>query len=133
MSEMPGDQESVVDAGIGGISAPGAASGHRAITVDVDRKLDKRLRGLARWQGVSVEQLIAEAIAQYPRVSDQRSVTVQASDAAAGRLAAAAATIGMSEEPLIAEAIDYYSRPCERPGSGPPSACPRCWPRCCWR
>lgn len=108
MSEMPsGPRE--VDVETGRASAPDAANARRAITVDVDRKLDERLRVLARWQGVSEEDLLADAIEQYPKVSDQRSVTVQVSPAAAARLAAAAATIGMSEEELIAEAIDYYS------------------------
>jgi hypothetical protein len=90
-------------------AAPGAANARRAITVDIDRKLDKRLRVLARRQGVSQEDQLADAIEQYPKVSDQRSVTVRVSDAAAVRLAAAAASIGMSEEELIVEAIDYDS------------------------
>ena len=77
--------------------------------IDVDRKVDERLRAVAQWQGVSEEDLIAEAIEQYPKVSEPRSVTIQVSAAAAARLAAAGATIGMSEEELIAEAIDTYS------------------------
>jgi hypothetical protein len=93
----------------GRTSAPNAANARRSITVDVDRKLDKRLRVQARWQGVSEEELLAEALEHYLKVPDQRSVTVQVSDAGAARLAAAAATIGMSEEELIVEAIDYYS------------------------
>lgn len=106
---MPGGRQREADVETGRSSAPDAANARRVITVDVDRKLDKRLRVLARWQRVSEEDLLAEAIEQYPKVSDQRSVTVQVSDAAAARLAAAAATIGMSEEELIVEAIDYYS------------------------
>ncbi len=109
MSEMPSGRQREIDVETLRTSAPNAANARRAITVDVDRKLDKRLRVQARWQGVSEEDLLAEAIEQYTKVSDQRSVTVQVSDAAAARLAAAAATIGMSEEELIAEAIDYYS------------------------
>jgi predicted transcriptional regulator len=100
-------------------SAPGTASAHRTITIDVDRKLDQRLGVLARWRGVSEEDLVAAAIEQYPKASGQRSVTVQVSETAAARLAAAAATIGMSEEELIAEAIDTYS-------PGEPAA--RFWP-----
>jgi hypothetical protein len=109
MSEMPSKQQPEVDVEVGRASAPDEANARRAITVDLDRKLDKRLRVQARWQGVSQEDLLAEAIEQYPNISDQRSVTVQVSDSAATRLAATAATIGMSEEELIAEAIDYYS------------------------
>jgi voltage-gated potassium channel len=109
MSEMPGTKQPEVDVETGRTSGPHAANAHRAITVDLDRKLDKRLRVQARWQGVSQEDLLAQAIEQYPSISDQRSVTVQVSDAAATRLAATAATVGMSEEELIAEAIDYYS------------------------
>lgn len=106
---MPSHRRREVDVETGRTSAPNAANARRAITVDVDRKLDKRLRVLARWQGVSEEDLLAEAIEQHPKASGQRSVTVQVNDAAAARLAAAAATIGMSEEELIAEAIEYYS------------------------
>ncbi len=109
MSEMPSGLPPEVDVEAARPSAPAAANTRRVITIDVDRKLDKRLRVLARWQGVSAEDLLADAIEQYPKVSDQRRVTVQVSDAAADRLAAAAATIGMSEEGLIVEAIDYYS------------------------
>ncbi len=109
MSEMPNGRQREVNVETGRTSPPNAANARRAITIDVDSKLDKRLRVQARWQGVSEEALLAEAIEQYPKVADQRSVTVQVSDAAAARLAAAAATIGMSEEELIAEAIDYYS------------------------
>jgi len=109
MPEMSSGQQRADDAGTGRLFAPDAAHAGQAITVDVDRKLGRRLRGLARWQGVSEEDLLAEAIERYPKVSDQRSVTVQVSDVAAARLAATAATIGMSEEELIAEAIDYYS------------------------
>jgi hypothetical protein len=100
-------------------TSAGAASALRTITVDFDRKLSQRMRALARWQGVSEEDLLAEAIEQYLKVSDQRSVTVQVSDAASTRLTAAAATIGMSEEELIAEAVDYYS---------PASPTARFWP-----
>jgi predicted transcriptional regulator len=92
MSEMPGGRQREVDVETGRTSAPNAANARRAITVDVDRKLDKRLRVLARWQGVSEEDLLAEAIERYPKVSDQRSVTVQVSDAAAARLEAPVAT-----------------------------------------
>jgi predicted transcriptional regulator len=106
---MPSGRQREVDVETGRTSAPNAANARRAITVDVDRKLDKRLRVLARWQGISEEDLLAEAIEQHPKASGQRSVTVQVNDAAAARLAAAAATIGMSEEELIAEAIEYYS------------------------
>lgn len=106
---MPSHRRREVDVETGRTSAPNAANARRAITVEVDRKLDKRLRVLARWQGVSEEDLLAEAIEQHPKASGQRSVTVQVNDAAAARLAAAAATIGMSEEELIAEAIEYYS------------------------
>ena len=120
MSEMPSERQREVDVETGRTSAPNAANARRAITVDVDRKLDKRLRVQARWQGVSQEDLLAEAIEQYPKVSDQRSVTVQVSDAAAARLTAAAATIGMSEEELIAEAIDTTT-----PRPEPPA---RFWP-----
>jgi hypothetical protein len=109
MSEMPSGRQRGVDAETGRASAPDAANARRAITVDVDRKLDKRLRVQAQWQGVSEEDLLAEAIEQYLKVAGQRRVTVQVSDDAAVRLTAAAATIGMSEEQLIAEAIDYYS------------------------
>jgi|HubBroStandDraft_5_1064220.scaffolds.fasta_scaffold05278_5 hypothetical protein len=109
MSDMPIEPQHEADVETVRTSAPNAASARRAITVDVDRKLDKRLRAQARWHGVSEEDLLAEAIEHYPQVSGQRSVTVQVSAAAAGRLAAAAATIGMSEEELIVEAIDYYS------------------------
>jgi hypothetical protein len=119
MSEMPDERQRGADAGTRRTAVPDGANASRAIAADVDRKLDKRLRVLARWQGVSEEDLLAEAIGQYPRVCDQRSVTVQVSDNAAARLAAAAATIGMSEEQLIAEAIDYYS-------PGEPAA--RFWP-----
>ena len=109
MSEMPSGLPHDVDVEAARSSAPAAANTHRVITIDVDRKLDKRLRVLARWQGVSAEDLLADAIEQYPNVSDQRRMTVPVSDAAADRLAAAAATIGMSEEGLIVEAIEYYS------------------------
>jgi hypothetical protein len=109
MSEMSSEQQREVDDESMPTASPNAANARRTITVDVDGKLGKRLRVLARWQGVSDEDLLAEAVEQYPRVSDQRSVTVRVSDEAAARLAAAAATIGMSEEELIVEAIDYYS------------------------
>jgi hypothetical protein len=109
MSEMPRRRQGDLTAETAGTPSPSAASAHRTITVDVDRKLDERLQVLARWQEVSEEDLLADAIERYPKGSDQRSVTVQVSEAAAARLAAAAATIGMSEEELIAEAIDYYS------------------------
>lgn len=109
MSEMPSGPQHEVDVETGLPSAPDAANARRAITVDVDRKLDERLRVLARWRGLSENDLLADAIEQYLKISGQRSVTVQVSDAAAARMAAAAATIGMSEEELIAEAIDYYS------------------------
>jgi hypothetical protein len=109
MSEMPSRSQLDSEAETTPLFGPGTATARRTITVDVDRKLDERLRVLARWQGVSEEGLLAQAIEQYPKVSDQRSVTVQVSEAAAARLAAAAATIGMSQEELIAEAIDYYS------------------------
>jgi voltage-gated potassium channel len=109
MSEMPSGPQPAIEVETGGTAVPHVAGERRAITIDVDRKLDKRLRGLAQWQAVSEEDLLADAIEQYVKVSGQRSVTVQVSDAAATRLAAAAATIGMSEEELIAEAIDYYS------------------------
>jgi Ion channel len=109
MSEMPSGRQRAVDGETARISAPDAANARRAITVDLDRKLDARMRVQARWQGLSEDDLLAAAIEQYPKISDQRSVTVQVSDAAAARLAATAATIGMSEEALIAEAIEYYS------------------------
>lgn len=109
MSEMPGGRQREVDVETVHTTAPDEENVRRAVTVDVDRKLDRRLRVLARWQGVSEEDLLANAIEQYPKISGQRSVTVQVSDAAAARLTAAAATIGMSEEELIVEAIDYYS------------------------
>ena len=109
MSEMPSRRQREVDVETGCTSAPNAPNARRAITVDLDRKLDKRLRVVARWQEVNLEDLLADAIERYPKVTDQRSVTVQVSDEAAARLAAAAATIGMSEEELIVEAIDYYS------------------------
>ncbi len=109
MSEMPSEQRRELDVDTGSTAAPDAADARQAITVDVDRKLDKRLQVLARWQGVSQEDLLAEAIEQYLKVPGQRSVKVQVSEAAAARIAAAAATIGMSEEELIAEAIDYCS------------------------
>src|SRR5277367_655278 len=108
MSEMPDRQQPEVDVETGRTSGPNAANARRAMTVDLDRKVDKRLQVQARWQGVSQEDLLAQAIEQYSNISDQRSVTVQVSDAAATRLAATAATVGMSEEELIAEAIDYY-------------------------
>ena len=101
MSEIPTEQERDREAD------PSIA--HRTITVDVDRKLDERLFWLARWRRVSEEDLLAEAIEQHPKHSDQRSLTVQVSDAAAARLEAAAATRGMSAEELIAEAIDAYN------------------------
>jgi Ion channel len=85
---------------------PGA---RRRITVDVDSMLNQRLMEMARWQGVSEEDLLAQVIEQYPKNSGQRSVTVEVSESAAARLGAAAATIGMSEEELIVEAIDTYS------------------------
>ena len=105
---MPSGRQRAADAETA-TPAPDAANARRAITVDVDRKLHKRLRVQAQWQGVSQEDLLAEAMEQYPKVSGQQSVTVQVSEAAAARLAAAAATVGLSEEELIAEAIDYYS------------------------
>ena len=85
---------------------PGA---RRRITVDVDSALNQRLMEMARWQGVSKEDLLARMIEQYPKNSGQRSVTVEVSESAATRLGAAAATIGMSQEELIVEAIDTYS------------------------
>lgn len=109
MSEMPSGWQRDPEAETARTSAPATPSARRTITIDVDRKLHERLGGLARWRGVSEQDLLAEAIEQYPKVSEQRSVTVQVSEAAAARLAAAAATIGMSEEELIAEAIDTYS------------------------
>jgi predicted transcriptional regulator len=109
MSEMPSELPPAVEVQAARAAARDGTSASRPITIDVDRKLDQRLRVLARWQGISAEDLLAAAIEQYPKVSGQRSVTVQLSDAAADRLAAAAATIGMSEEGLIVEAIDYYS------------------------
>lgn len=115
MPEMPSGSPSAADAETGRTAPSSEAEAGRTITIDVDRKLDKRLRVQARWQGVSSADLLAAAIAQYPRVSDQRSVTIQVSDAAAERLAATAATIGISEEGLIAEAIDYYYAPTETP------------------
>jgi hypothetical protein len=81
------------------------SSAQRTIVVDVDRRLAERLDVLARWQGVSEEDLVAEALDQHPRHSDQRSLTVGVSEAAAARLTARAATMGMSEEELNAEAI----------------------------
>jgi predicted transcriptional regulator len=80
----------------------------RTVVIDVDRKLAQRLDVLARWKGVSEEDLLAAAIEQHPRNSAQRSLSIQVSEVAAVRLAAAAATVGMSEEELIAEAIDAY-------------------------
>jgi len=109
MSEMPSGSRRDPETETARTPAVSATSGGRTITIDVDRKLDERLGGLARWRGVSEQDLLAAAIEQYPKVSGQRSVTVQVSNAAAARLAAAAATIGMSQEALIAEAIDTYS------------------------
>jgi predicted transcriptional regulator len=114
MSEMPSGWQRDPGAETMRTSAPGTASARRTITIDVDRKLDERLGVLARWQRVSEEDVLVDAIEQYPKVADQRSLTVQVSEAAAARLAAAAATIGMSQEALIAEAIDTYS-PAEPP------------------
>lgn len=113
MSEIPSERRGDLGGGAARGSAPSARDARRAITIDVDRRLNERLRQVARWQGVSEEDLLAEAIEQYPQISDQRSVTVEVSEAAAARLAANAATIGMTEEELIADAIDFYS-PAER-------------------
>jgi voltage-gated potassium channel len=109
MSEMPGALEDGREADTSLHSSSAQSSAARTITVDVDRKLDERLGWLARWQRVSEEDVLAEAIEQHPKRSEQRSLTVQVSEAAAARLTAAAATLGMSEEELIAEAIDTYS------------------------
>ena len=106
---MPSGRQRDLEAETAPTSAPATASAHRTIIIDVDRELGERLGDMAGWRGVSREDLLAEAVEQYPKVSDQRSVTVQVSEAAAARLAAAAATIGMSQEELIAEAIDTYS------------------------
>jgi predicted transcriptional regulator len=124
MPETPGGRPRDRSAETAPIPAPSTVGAHRTIMIEVDRKLDERLQAVAQWQGVSEEDLIAEAIERYPKVSDPRAVTVQVSAAAAARLAAAAATIGMSEEELIAEAVDSYS-PAERvarfwPGLGIP-------------
>ena len=110
MSEMhaEGERDRETEAASSSSTPPSAK---RTIVIDVDGKLAERLGVTARWQGVSEEDLLAEAIEQHPKHSEQRSLTVQVSEAAAARLAAAAATIGMSEEELIAEAIDtYYPR-----------------------
>jgi predicted transcriptional regulator len=116
MSEMPDEQKRGHEAAAsGGSSSNRSSAAHRTITIDLDRKLDERLGWLARWQRVSEQDLLAEAIEQHPKRSEQRSLTVQVSDAAAARLAAAAATLGMSVEELIAEAIDTYS-PTEKVG-----------------
>lgn len=82
MSEMPTGRQREVEGETGRAPAPSAANACRAITVDVDRKLDKRLRVQARWRGISAEDLLAEAIERYPKASDQRSVTFQVSNAA---------------------------------------------------
>jgi predicted transcriptional regulator len=102
-------EERVREAGTSRGSSSTQSVPHRTITIEVDRKLDERLGWIARWQQISAEDLLADAIEQHPKRSDQRSITVQVSDAAAARLAAAAATLGMSAEELIAEAIDTYS------------------------
>jgi hypothetical protein len=112
MTEVPSGGQEDLAAGISD-PEPSVPVGRRTITVDVDRKLGELLQILARWRGVSEEELVAEAIQRHPEVPDQRSLTVHISEASAMRLAAAAATIGMSEEQLIAEAIDTYS-PAER-------------------
>src|SRR5215475_10061212 len=100
-----------------------AAGARSRIAVGLDRALDQRLTEMARWRGISEEDLLAEAIEQYPKSSGQRSVTVEVSESAAARLAAAAATIGMSQEQLIVEAIDSYSpvRAARWPGLGFPA------------
>jgi voltage-gated potassium channel len=109
MSQMPAEQESGREAEDSRGSSSTQPSAYTTITLDVDRKLDERLGWLARWQRVSQEDLLADAIEQHPKRSAQRSLTVQVSEDAAARLAATAATVGMSEEELIAEAIDTYS------------------------
>jgi predicted transcriptional regulator len=109
MSEMAAEQDHGREADTSRGSSSVPASAETTITVDLDPKLHERLGWIARWQRVSEEDLLADAIEQHPKRSGQRSLTVQVSDAAAARLAATAATVGMSEEELIAEAIDTYS------------------------
>ena len=110
MSEMHAEEERDRETGAANSSSI-LSSAKRTIVIDVDRKLAERLGVTAQWQGVSEEDLLAEAIEQHSKHSEQRTLTIQVSEAAAARLAAAAATIGMSEEELIAEAIDtYYPR-----------------------
>jgi Ion channel/Ribbon-helix-helix protein, copG family len=68
MSEMPSGSQRDPGAETAQTSAASAASARRTITIDVDRKLDERLGVLARWRGVSEEELIAEAIDTYSPV-----------------------------------------------------------------
>jgi hypothetical protein len=109
MSDMPRELDPVLDNEpvSSGASAPSAP--RRAITVDVDSKLDERLRWIAWSEKTSEEGLLTRIIESQPKHSGQRRLTVAVTEAAAESMAAAAATIGMSEEELIAEAIDTYS------------------------
>jgi predicted transcriptional regulator len=115
MSEMPDKQERDREADTSGGSSSTRSAARETITIDLDRKLDERLGWLARWQRVSEEDLLTEAIEQHPKRPAHRSLTVQVNEAGAARLAAAAATLGMSAEELIAEAIETYS-PTEKAG-----------------
>lgn len=118
MSEMP-SEPSCPEADASAAAMSSTAGARRKLTVEFDRKLGERLWWLARWQGKAEQDLLAEAIEEYPKVPGQQSATVEVSESAAASLAATAATAGMSEEELIAEAIEYYS---------PPVKAARFWP-----
>jgi len=109
MSDIPRELESGRDDGPASYGEPPASGPTRAITVDLDSKLNDRLSWIAWSERTSEEALLTRIIESQPRQSGQHSRTVQLTEAASGRLAAAAATIGMSEEEFIAEAIDTYS------------------------
>ena len=109
MSDIPRELESGRDDGPASYGEPPASRPTRAITVDLDSKLNDRLSWIAWSERTSEEALLTRIIESQPRQSGQHSRTVQLTEAASGRLAAAAATIGMSEEEFIAEAIDTYS------------------------
>jgi hypothetical protein len=109
MSDMPCELDPVRDSEPASNCASTPSAPRRTITVDLDGKLDERLRWIAWSEKTSEEGLLTRIIESQPKRSGQRRLTVEVTEATAERMAAAAATIGMSEEEMIAEAVDTYS------------------------
>jgi hypothetical protein len=109
MSDMPCELGPVRDGEPASNCASTPSTPRVAITVDLDGKLDERLRWIAWSEKTSEEGLLTRIIESQPKRSGQRRLTVEVTEAAAERMAAAAATIGMSEQELIAEAVDTYT------------------------